>query len=118
MASGTHWSPELSALPCTLLSHTYNRVKSCEFMSLSEVTEIGEIDRFDGAKKLVTVAGIDPSVFSSGKFVTTLMKNGSAAWQTAPWFVSLTFPNSITIIFKSHFFLPIYSKCEAVAPKM
>jgi hypothetical protein len=35
------------------------------------LAEIGEIDRFDHAKKLVAFAGVDPSVFSSGKFTAT-----------------------------------------------
>ncbi|WP_255314241.1 transposase [Bacillus sp. FJAT-26390] len=43
------------------------------------LAEIGEIDRFDH-KKLVAFAGIDPSVFSSGKFTATrnkITKRGS-----------------------------------------
>lgn len=35
------------------------------------LAEIGEIDRFNHPKKLVAFAGIDPSVFSSGKFTAT-----------------------------------------------
>jgi transposase len=35
------------------------------------LSEIGEIDRFNHPKKLVAFAGIDPSVFSSGKFTAT-----------------------------------------------
>ena len=44
------------------------------------LSEIGEIDRFDHPKKLVAFAGIDPSVFSSGKFTATrnrITKRGS-----------------------------------------
>ncbi|OME98779.1 IS110 family transposase, partial [Paenibacillus sp. FSL H7-0331] len=44
------------------------------------LAEIGEIDRFDHAKKLIAFAGIDPSVFSSGKFTATrnpITKRGS-----------------------------------------
>ncbi|GAA4849286.1 hypothetical protein GCM10023310_29550 [Paenibacillus vulneris] len=33
------------------------------------LSEIGEIHRFNHAKKLVAFAGIDPSVYSSGKFM-------------------------------------------------
>ncbi len=35
------------------------------------LAEIGEIDRFNPLKKLVAFAGIDSSVFSSGKFNAT-----------------------------------------------
>jgi hypothetical protein len=38
------------------------------------LAEIEEIDRFDHAKKLVAFAGVDPSVFSSGKFTATINK--------------------------------------------
>ena len=44
------------------------------------LSEIGEIDRFNHPKKLVAFAGIDPSVFSSGKFTATrnrITKRGS-----------------------------------------
>jgi transposase len=50
------------------------------------LAEIGEIDRFDHAKKLVAFAGIDPSVFSSGKFTATrnkITKRGSRRLRTA-----------------------------------
>jgi transposase len=50
------------------------------------LAEIGEIDRFDHAKKLVAFAGVDPSVFSSGKFVATqnkITKHGSRRLRTA-----------------------------------
>ncbi|MNZ76683.1 Transposase IS116/IS110/IS902 family protein [compost metagenome] len=44
------------------------------------LSEIGEVDRFDHPKKLVAFAGIDPSVFTSGKFTATrnrITKRGS-----------------------------------------
>ncbi|WP_339296953.1 IS110 family transposase [Paenibacillus sp. FSL R5-0623] len=44
------------------------------------LSEIGEVDRFDHPKKLVAFAGIDPSVFASGKFAATrnrITKRGS-----------------------------------------
>ncbi|MGO4350016.1 IS110 family transposase [Paenibacillus sp. MCAF9] len=44
------------------------------------LSEIGEIDRFGHPKKLVAFAGIDPSVFASGKFTATrnrITKRGS-----------------------------------------
>lgn len=50
------------------------------------LAEIGEIDRFNHAKKLVAFAGIDPSVFSSGKFTATInkiTKHGSRRLRTA-----------------------------------
>ncbi|SFB63027.1 Transposase IS116/IS110/IS902 family protein, partial [Cohnella sp. OV330] len=49
------------------------------------LAEVGEIDRFDHAKKLVAFAGIDPSVFSSGKFTATrnaITKRGSRRLRT------------------------------------
>jgi transposase len=45
------------------------------------ISEIGEIDRFNHPKKLVAFAGVDPSVFSSGKFIATInriTKRGSS----------------------------------------
>lgn len=44
------------------------------------IAEIGDITYFDHAKKLVAYAGLDPSVFSSGKFTATknrITKRGS-----------------------------------------
>lgn len=44
------------------------------------LSEIGEIYRFNHAKQLVAFAGIDPSVYSSGKFTATanrITKRGS-----------------------------------------
>jgi transposase len=55
-------------------------------IAASILAEIGEIDRFDHAKKLIAFAGIDPSVFSSGKFTATqnsITKRGSRRLRTA-----------------------------------
>jgi transposase len=44
------------------------------------LSEVGEIERFDHAKKLVAFSGIDPSVYASGKFIATsnrITKRGS-----------------------------------------
>lgn len=43
-----------------------------ERISATIISEIGEIDRFNHPKKLVAYAGVDPSVFSSGKFTATI----------------------------------------------
>jgi transposase len=45
------------------------------------ISEIGEVDRFNHPKKLVAFAGVDPSVFASGKFTATInriSKRGSS----------------------------------------
>ncbi len=42
-----------------------------EKIAATIISEIGEIDRFNHPKKLVAYAGIDPSVYSSGKFTAT-----------------------------------------------
>jgi transposase len=50
------------------------------------IAEIGDVTTFDHAKKLVAFAGIDPSVFSSGKFVATknrITKRGSTRLRRA-----------------------------------
>jgi len=50
------------------------------------ISEIGEIDRFSHPKKLVAFAGIDPSVFESGKFsatTTRITKRGSSRLRRA-----------------------------------
>ena len=39
-----------------------------EKIAATIISEIGEIDRFNHPKKLVAFAGVDPSVYSSGKF--------------------------------------------------
>ncbi|GAY76784.1 transposase [Sporolactobacillus inulinus] len=44
------------------------------------LSEIGEIGRLNHAKKLVAFAGVDPSVYSSGKFTANnnrITKRGS-----------------------------------------
>jgi transposase len=55
----------------------YNIIKSIpgigEKIAATIISEIGEIDRFTDPKKLVAFAGVDPSVFESGKF--TAIKN-------------------------------------------
>lgn len=43
-----------------------------EKIAATIISEIGEIDRFDAAKKLVAFAGVDPSVYSSGKFTASI----------------------------------------------
>ena len=51
-----------------------------EKIAATIISEIGEIDRFNDAKMLVAFAGIDPSVYSSGKFtasVNRITKRGS-----------------------------------------
>ncbi|SUU99831.1 transposase IS116/IS110/IS902 family protein [Cytobacillus firmus] len=52
-----------------------------EKIAATIISEIGEIDRFDNAKKPVAFAGVDPSVYSSGKFtasVNRITKRGSS----------------------------------------
>ncbi|MFC2950018.1 IS110 family transposase [Virgibacillus sediminis] len=63
----------------------YNIIKSIpgngEKIAATIVSEIGEIDRFNHPKKLVAFAGVDPSVFESGKFRATqnrITKRGSS----------------------------------------
>ena len=63
----------------------YNIVKSIpgigEKIAATIISEIGEIDRFTDPKKLVAFAGVDPSVFESGKFTATknrITKRGSS----------------------------------------
>lgn len=51
-----------------------------EKIAATIISEIGEIDRFNDAKKLVAFAGVDPSVYASGKFtasVNRITKRGS-----------------------------------------
>ncbi|WP_096203178.1 IS110 family transposase [Bacillus sp. FJAT-45350] len=51
-----------------------------EKIAATIISEIGEIDRFSHAKKLVAFAGVDPSVYSSGRFtasVNRITKRGS-----------------------------------------
>jgi transposase len=52
-----------------------------EKIAATIISEIGEIDRFSHAKRLVAFAGVDPSVYSSGKFtasVNRITKRGSS----------------------------------------
>lgn len=52
-----------------------------EKIAATIISEIGEIDRFNHPKKLVAFAGIDPSVYSSGKFTASInhiTKRGSS----------------------------------------
>lgn len=53
----------------------YNIIKSIpgigEKIAATIISDIGEIDRFNDPKKLVVFAGVDPSVFESGKFSAT-----------------------------------------------
>ena len=52
-----------------------------EKIAATILSEIGEIDRFNHPKKLVAFAGVDPSVYSSGKFTATvnrITKRGSS----------------------------------------
>ncbi|ADC51991.1 transposase IS116/IS110/IS902 family protein (plasmid) [Alkalihalophilus pseudofirmus OF4] len=52
-----------------------------EKIAATITSEIGEIDRFNHPKKLVAFAGVDPSVYSSGKFtasVNRITKRGSS----------------------------------------
>jgi transposase len=51
-----------------------------------KIAAIGEIDRFNHPKKLVAFAGVDPSVYSSGKFtasVNRITKRGSSSLRHA-----------------------------------
>jgi transposase len=53
-----------------------------EKIAATIISEIGEIDRFNHPKKLVAFAGVDPSVYSSGKFtasVNRITKRGSSS---------------------------------------
>ncbi|MFS1515439.1 IS110 family transposase [Bacillus sp. SCS-151] len=52
-----------------------------EKIAATILSEIGEIERFNHPKKLVAFAGIDPSVYSSGRFTATqnkITKRGSS----------------------------------------
>jgi len=52
-----------------------------EKIAATIISEIGEIDRFSHPKKLVAFAGVDPRVYSSGKFTATtnrITKRGSS----------------------------------------
>jgi transposase len=63
----------------------YNIIKSIpgigDKIAATIISEIGEIDRFNDPKKLVAFAGVDPSIFESGKFTATknrITKRGSS----------------------------------------
>ncbi|RBW68368.1 IS110 family transposase [Bacillus taeanensis] len=63
----------------------YNIIKSIqgigEKIAATILSEIGEIDRFNHPKKLVAFAGVDPSVFESGRFTASknrITKRGSS----------------------------------------
>ena len=43
-----------------------------EKIAATVISEIGEIERFYHSKKLVAFAGIDPSVYSSGRFTASI----------------------------------------------
>lgn len=52
-----------------------------EKIAATIISEIGEIDRFNHPKKLVAFAGVDPSVFESGRFkasINRITKRGSS----------------------------------------
>ncbi|SMQ68600.1 Transposase IS116/IS110/IS902 family protein [Bacillus sp. OV166] len=57
-----------------------------EKIAATIISEIGEIDRFTHPKKLVAFAGIDPSIFESGRFkgnVNKITKRGSSRLRRA-----------------------------------
>lgn len=57
-----------------------------EKIATTIISEIGGIERFNHPKKLVAFAGLDPSVFESGKFKGTynrIIKRGSSRLRQA-----------------------------------
>jgi len=57
-------------------------------IAVTILSEIGEVERFDHPKKRVAFAGIDPSVFASGKFTATrnrITKRGSKQLRYKRW---------------------------------
>jgi transposase len=57
-----------------------------EKIAATIISEIGEIERFNHPKKLVAFAGVDPSVYSSGKFtasINRITKRGSSTLRHA-----------------------------------
>jgi transposase len=57
-----------------------------EKIAATIISEIGEIERFNHPKKLVAFAGVDPSVYSSGRFtasVNRITKRGSSRLRLA-----------------------------------
>ena len=85
-----HYQGHLSELESQMISQAseieeYKIIQSIpgigEKIAATIISEIGEIDRFNHPKKLVAYAGIDPSVYSSGKFTATtnrITKRGSS----------------------------------------
>ncbi|ATP40380.1 IS110 family transposase [Solibacillus sp. R5-41] len=85
-----HYQGHLSELESQMISlaseiEEYKIIQSIpgigEKIAATIISEIGEIDRFNHPKKLVAYAGIDPSVYSSGKFTATtnrITKRGSS----------------------------------------
>ncbi len=66
-----------------------------EKIAATILSEIGEIERFNHPKKLVAFAGLDPSVFESGRFKGTknhITKRGSARLGFATCF---TWPSAV-----------------------
>lgn len=64
-----------------------------QVLAATITAEIGDINRFDSPTKLAAFAGIDPSVFASGKFTGTRMamsKRGSPYLRRALWIASAT----------------------------
>ncbi|WP_054024920.1 IS110 family transposase [Bacillus sp. FJAT-28004] len=83
----TNLDQSIDALAAEL--HEYELIQSIPGIgtriAATILAEVGEIDRFDHAKKLVAFAGVDPSVFSSGKFTATrnrITKRGSRRLRT------------------------------------
>ena len=69
-----------------LLANTFNSSKYVIFVSTSFklagtiIAEIGDVSRFDSPVKLLVFAGLDPSIYQSGKFFSThsvMVKRGS-----------------------------------------
>jgi transposase len=78
----SHLENEIDALARNI--EEYDLLRSIpgigEKIAATILSEIGDIDQFEHAKKLVAYAGIDPSVYASGKFVATsnkITKRGS-----------------------------------------
>ena len=78
----THLEREIDALARNIKE--YDLLRSIpgigDKLAATILSEVGDIDQFEHAKKLVAYAGIDPSVFASGKFQATsnrITKRGS-----------------------------------------
>ena len=62
-----------------------------QVLAAAITAEIGDINRFDSPEKLAAFAGIDPTVYASGKFTGTRMvmsKRGSPYLRRALWVAS------------------------------